>query len=122
MRVKRGVASHAKHKKIFQANKGYRMTKRRLIKVATEAYLHAGEYAFAGRKDKKRDFRSLWILRISEAVRQQGLTYSRFMSAMKKTNVELDRKVLAHLVVEHPNAFTAVVEKVKSAANFTNPS
>jgi len=122
MRVKRGVTTHAKHKKLLRANKGYRMTKRRLVQVAREAYLHAGEYAFAGRKNKKRDIRSLWVLRISEGVRREGLTYSRFMNAMKKTQVELDRKVLAYLVVEHPNAFRAVVEKVKGAATFTNPS
>jgi len=115
MRVKRGVTTHAKHKKIFRANKGYRMTKRRLIKVATEAYLHAGEYAFAGRKLRKRDFRSLWISRLSEALKIQGARYSTFINAMKKMNVQLDRKILAHLVVERPETFKAVVEKVTSA-------
>jgi large subunit ribosomal protein L20 len=115
MRVKRGVNTHAKHKKIFQANKGYRMTKRRLIKVAKEAYLHAGEYAFAGRKQKKRDFRSLWILRISEAVRIQGLSYSVFINKLKSAKIELDRKILANLVSEKPETFQAIVDKVKSA-------
>lgn len=114
MRVKRGVTSHARHKKIFQANKGYRMTKRRLIKVATDAHLHSGEYAFAGRKVKKRDFRSLWILRIGQAVKKEGLNYSGFMNLLKKTKIDLDRKVLAHLVVSHPEAFHAVVERVKT--------
>jgi large subunit ribosomal protein L20 len=122
MRVKRGVTSHAKHKKLLRANKGYRMTKRRLVQVAREAQLHAGEYAFAGRKNKKRDFRSLWVLRISEAVRKEGLTYSRFINAMKKSKVELDRKVLAYLAVEKPNAFHAVIEKVKGAVAFTTPT
>lgn len=114
MRVKRGVTSHAKHKKIFRANKGYRMTKRRLIKVATESYLHAGEYAFAGRKLRKRDFRALWITRISEALRLQGVAYSTFINSMKKLNIELDRKVLAHLVTEHPETFKSVVDHVKA--------
>lgn len=116
MRVKRGVTSHAKHKKIFQANKGYRMTKKRLIKVATEAYLHAGEYAFSGRKTKKRDFRSLWILRIGQAVRKEGLSYSKFIDLLKKGKVELDRKVLAYLVTNHPDTFHTIVEKVKAQA------
>lgn len=113
MRVKRGVTTHAKHKKIFRANKGYRMTKRRLIRVAREAYLHAGEYAFAGRKNKKRDFRRLWITRISEAVRQNGLSYSAFMSKLKSANIELDRKVLANLIVENPEVFEEIVDSVK---------
>jgi large subunit ribosomal protein L20 len=114
MRVKRGLTSHAKHKKLFQANKGYRMTKRRLTRVAKEAYLHAGEYAFAGRKLRKREFRRLWITRISEAVRQNGLSYSAFISKLKAGNIEVDRKVLANLIVEHPDAFAAVLEKVKT--------
>lgn len=113
MRVKRGVTSHAKHKKIFRANKGYRMTKRRLIKVATESYLHAGEYAFAGRKQRKRDFRALWITRLSEALKLEGMRYSTFINSMKKMNIELDRKILAHLVTEHPETFKAVVQEVK---------
>jgi len=115
MRVKRGVASRAKHKKIFQANKGYRMTKRRLIRVAKEAYLHAGEYAFAGRKQKKRDFRRLWIVRISEAVKQHGISYSVFINKMKKANITLNRKSLSNLVVSEPNVFAEVVKKAKSA-------
>ncbi len=114
MRVKRGVTSHAKHKKIFRANKGYRMTKRRLIKVAKEAYLHAGEYAYAGRKNRKRDFRRLWITRIGEAVKLRGLSYSSFVHQLKETHIELDRKVLATLVTDHPEAFEAIIDTVKS--------
>lgn len=113
MRVKRGVTSHAKHKKIFRANKGYRMTKRRLIKVATEAYLHAGEYAFAGRKLKKRDFRSLWITRISETVKTYGLSYSKFIKALKEKQIVIDRKIMAHLIVERPEAFKAIVDAIE---------
>jgi large subunit ribosomal protein L20 len=114
MRVKRGVTSHAKHKKIDVANKGYRMTKRRLTRVAKEAYLHAGEYAFAGRKLRKREFRRLWITRISETVRENGLSYSAFISKLKANNIEVDRKVLANLIVDHPEAFSAVLEKIKT--------
>lgn len=114
MRVTRGVSSHAKHKKLFRANKGYRMTKRRLTRVATEAYLHAGEYAFHGRKLKKRDFRRLWITRISETVKQNGLSYSAFISKLKANNIVVDRKVLSNLILEHPEAFAAVLEKVRT--------
>jgi len=114
MRVKRGVATHAKHKKLFQANKGYRMTKRRLTRVAMQAHLHSGEYAFAGRKLKKRDFRRLWITRISEAVKQNGLSYSMFIHKLKAANITVDRKILADLVLENPETFTAIVEKAKS--------
>lgn len=116
MRVKRGVTTHAKHKKVFVANKGYRMTKRRNIRVAKQAYLHAGEHAYRGRKEKKRNFRRFWILRISEAVKQQGMSYSVFMNKLKTAKIELDRKILAYLVTEHPEAFTAVVDKIKSSS------
>lgn len=114
MRVKRGVQASAKHKKIFQANKGYRMTKRRLIRVATQAYLHAGEHAHTGRKNRKRDFRQLWITRISEASKQRGLSYSAFISKMKAANIELDRKVLSNLVTDHPEVFDEIVDRVKT--------
>lgn len=114
MRIKRAVTSHAKHKKIFRANKGYRMTKRRLIRVAKEAYLHAGEYAFAGRKNKKRDFRALWITRISHAVSQKGMSYSVFMNKLKKTHITIDRKIMAHLIVNKPESFDAIFDKVKT--------
>ncbi len=108
MRVKRGVTSRAKHKKLFEANKGYRMTKRRLVRVAKEAYLHAGEYAFAGRKNKKRDFRATWISRISHAVSLKGTSYSKFMNNLKKANIAIDRKIMAHLIVNKPEVFDAL--------------
>ena len=114
MRVKRGITTHAKHKKLLVANKGYRMTKRRLVRVAREAYLHAGEYAFAGRKLRKRDFRRLWIMRISEAVKLQGLSYSSFMHKMKEAHVEIDRKILANLLIENPDSFSHLVDKVQT--------
>jgi len=114
MRVKRGTVSKRKHNKIFAANKGYRMTKRRLIKVATEAYLHAGEYAYAGRKDRKRDMRKLWITRISEAVKLRGLSYSSFVHRLKEANIELDRKMLSNLVIEDPDVFDEIFNQVKT--------
>lgn len=90
------------------------MTKRRLIRTATQAYLHAGEYAHSGRKNRKRDFRQLWITRISEATKQNGLSYSAFMSRLKAANIEMDRKVLANLVTENPEIFEDIVDKVKT--------
>jgi len=114
MRVKRGVTSRAKHNKLFRANKGYRMTNRRLTSRATEAYLHAGEYAFAGRKNRKRDFRALWITRVSEAVKLRGLSYSSFIHKMKAANIELDRKTMANLIVDDPSVFDAIFDKIKS--------
>lgn len=114
MRVKRGLTTHAKHKKLLVANKGYRMTKRRLVRTAKQAYLHAGEYAFEGRRNRKRDFRRLWITRISEAVKQNGLSYSAFMSKLKSSNIEVDRKILSNLIIENPEAFVDIIDKVKS--------
>lgn len=114
MRVKRGVQAKNKHKKIFVANKGYRMTKRRLIRSATDAYLHAGEYAHSGRKNKKRDFRQLWISRISEASKQNGLSYSAFMSKLKAANIDIDRKILANLITDDPEVFEDIVDRVKT--------
>lgn len=90
------------------------MTKRRLIRVATQAYLHAGEYAHTGRKNRKRDFRQLWITRISEAVKQNGLSYSVFMKKMKAANIQLDRKILANLITDDPSVFSAIVDKIKT--------
>lgn len=90
------------------------MTKRRLIKSATEAYLHAGEYAFTGRKDRKRDMRELWITRVSEAVKMRGLSYSSFIHRLKEANIDLDRKTLANLIVEDPEVFDVILEEVKS--------
>lgn len=114
MRVKRGTTSRAKHNKLFVANKGYRMTKRHLTSAAMEAYLHAGEYAFAGRKNRKRDFRELWITRISEAVKLRGLSYSSFIHKLKEANIILDRKTMANLVVEDPEVFETLLKQVHS--------
>lgn len=112
-RVKRGVVSHQKHKKLLSLTKGYQGTRSRLVKVAREAALHAGEYAFAGRRNKKRDFRSLWITRISEAAKQEGIPYSRFISELNKNNIKIDRKILADLVLNDRETFKKIVSEVK---------
>lgn len=112
-RVKRGIVSRRKHKKLLELTKGYRGTKSRLVKVAHEAALHAGAYAFHGRKRRKRDFRRLWITRIGEASKQEGTSYSVLMNKLKKANVELDRKILSDLVVNDINAFKQIVDRVK---------
>jgi len=90
------------------------MTKRRLIRSATQAYLHAGEYAHSGRKNRKRDFRQLWITRINEAVKQNGLSYSAFMSKLKAADIDLDRKILANLITDDPEIFEEIVDSVKT--------
>jgi len=110
-RVKRGMVSRRKHNKIFELAKGYRGTRSRLIKTATEAVLHADQYAYHGRKRKKRDFRRLWIVRIGEAVKAEGHSYSTFVNAMKIKNIQLDRKILANLVLDNREAFTVIVKK-----------
>jgi large subunit ribosomal protein L20 len=112
-RIKRGTVSKRKHKKLLGLTKGYRGTKSKLVKVAKEASLHAGQYAYAGRKDKKGDFRRLWITRIGEAAKEQGVSYSVFMNKLKKANIELDRKILSSLIVEDPEAFKHIVDRVK---------
>ena len=113
-RVKRGMISRQRHKKIFELNKGYRMTRRRLIKVASESALHAGEYAFAGRKNKKRDFRRLFITRINGACENLGLSYSQFIAGLKKAKIALDRKILAELISSDFETFKKVVEKARA--------
>jgi len=113
-RIKRGIVSRRKHKKILKLTKGYLALKSRAVRVAKQASLHAGQYAYHGRKLRKRDFRALWITRISQAVKQEGLSYSVFINKLKKANIELDRKILSSLVVDDPNTFKLVVDKIKS--------
>ena len=115
MRVKTGNIRRKRHKKVLKLTKGYRMTKSKLYKVANEAMLHAGQYAFIGRKLRKRNFRRLWIQRINAGLRQHEIKYSRFINLAKKANVQLDRKTLSYLATEDTNAFKAVVDKVKEA-------
>jgi large subunit ribosomal protein L20 len=114
MRIKTGPTRHRKHKKILKSTQGYRMSKHRLIKVAKEAALHAGQYAYVGRKRRKRDFRCLWITRIQAGTRENGLSYNRFIAGLKKAKIELDRKILAELALNQPTVFKTIVEKVKS--------
>jgi large subunit ribosomal protein L20 len=114
MRVKRGVTSHAKHKKLRAQTKGYSLVRRSSIRQARQAVLKALQYQYRDRRNKKRDFRSLWIVRINAAVAPLGLSYSAFMGALKKAGITLDRKVLAELAVNQPKAFAAVVETAKA--------
>ena len=113
MRVKRGLVSKRKHNKLKALTKGYRGTKSRLVKMQHEAALHAGAYAFHGRKLKKRDIRSLWIIRIGEAAKKEGLSYSEFMGKLKKDKVEIDRKILSDLVLNDLETFKKIVARVK---------
>jgi len=102
-----------KHKKILKMAKGYRMSRHKQFKKAMEAVLHAGEYAFAGRKRKKRDFRRLWIIRLNAAVRQLGLKYSQFIHQLKEKKVAIDRKILANIALQYPKVFEKIVGLVK---------
>ena len=112
-RIKRGIVSKRKHKKLLKATKGYTGTKSRLIRDAKEAYFHAGQYAYHGRKLKKRDIRALWITRISEAAKKEGISYSVLINKLKKANIELDRKILNDLVQNDPETFRQIVASVK---------
>lgn len=114
MRVKGGLTSHKRHLKLRNQNKGFRGSKSKLNKVAHEARLHAGQYAFVGRKDRKNDFRKLWIVRISEALNPFGLNYSKFINNLAKANIKLNRKILADLVVNSPETFKQIVDKSKN--------
>ena len=114
-RVKRGVTAHAKHKKVYKAAKGFYGRRKNTIRAAKAAVDKAGQYAFIGRKLKKRNFRALWIQRINAAVRPFGMTYSRFINGLAKSGVVVDRKVLSDLAIHEPAAFQAIAEKAKAA-------
>jgi large subunit ribosomal protein L20 len=114
-RVKRGVTGHAKHKKVYKAAKGYYGRRKNTIRVAKQAVEKANQYAFRDRKRRKRTFRALWIQRLNAAVREFGLTYSRFIDGLGRAGVTVDRKVLSDLAIREPAAFQAIVEKAKSA-------
>ena len=114
-RVKRGIRTRARHKKVLKQAKGYFGKKSKLFKVANQAVLKSGNYAYRGRKQKKRDFRKLWITRINAAARINGMSYSRFMDGLKKAGVELDRKVLSDIAITDPKGFAALVEQAKGA-------
>ena len=113
-RVKRGVQAKARHKKVLKQAKGFRGARSRTYKVAKQAVMRAGQYAYRDRRVKKRVFRSLWIVRINSAARENGLTYSQLISGLKKANIDLDRKVLASLAVNDKEAFSLIVEQAKS--------
>jgi large subunit ribosomal protein L20 len=114
-RIKRGVTTHAKKKRILDAAKGYYGRRKNTIRIARQAVEKAGQYAYRDRKVKKRNFRALWIQRINAAVRAEGLTYGRFMHGLKLAGVELDRKILADLAVHEAESFRAIVKQAESA-------
>ena len=116
-RVKRGVTSHAKHKKVLKAVKGQWGRRKNTIRVARQAMEKALQYAYRDRKAKKREFRSLWIQRINAGVRSEGMTYSKFINGLNKSGIKLDRKVLAELAYNNPQAFKNIVKKVQSSLN-----
>jgi len=113
-RVKRGVTARARHKKVLDAAKGYRGRRSRVYRVARQAVMRAGQYAYRDRRNKKRVFRALWITRINAATREHGLTYSKFINGLKKAEIALDRKVLADMAVTDKPAFAAIVNQVKA--------
>jgi large subunit ribosomal protein L20 len=102
-----------KHRKIKQAARGFKQARRRRVKAAKEALMHAGRYAYVGRKDRKGDMRALWITRLSAAVKARGLSYSKFISGLKKEKIELDRKVLSDIAINDPEAFDKIVAEIK---------
>ncbi|KFZ31991.1 50S ribosomal protein L20 [Pseudidiomarina salinarum] len=114
-RVKRGVTARARHKKVLKQAKGYYGARSRVYRVAKQAVIKAGQYAYRDRRNKKRQFRQLWIVRINAAARQNGLSYSRFINGLKKASVEIDRKILADIAVHDQKGFAALVEKAKGS-------
>jgi len=113
-RVKRGVTAHARHKKVLKKAKGYYGARRKVYRVAKQAVIKAGQYAYRDRRQRKRQFRQLWIARINAAARENGLSYSRFINGLKKAGVEIDRKVLADIAVFDKPGFAAIAEKAKA--------
>ena len=116
-RVKRGVTSHAKHKKVLKAVKGQWGRRKNTIRVARQAMEKAMQYAYRDRRAKKREFRSLWIQRINAGVRAEGLTYSKFINGLNKSGIKLDRKILAEIAYDTPEAFKTIVKKAQAALN-----
>lgn len=114
-RVKRGVTAHARHKKVLKAAKGYYGARSRTYRVAVQAVTKAGQYAYRDRRQKKRQFRQLWIVRINAAARMNGLSYSKFINGLKKASIEIDRKILSDIAIQDQSTFVALVEKAKNA-------
>ena len=116
-RVKRGVTSKAKHKKVLKAVKGQWGRRKNTIRVARQAMEKAMQYAYRDRRAKKREFRSLWVQRINAGVRAEGLTYSKFINGLNKSGIKLDRKILAEIAYDNPEAFKTIVKKAQAALN-----
>ena len=116
-RTKRGVTSHAKHKKVLKAVKGQWGRRKNTIRVARQAMEKAMQYAYRDRRNKKRTFKSLWIQRINSGVRAEGLTYSKFINGLNKSGIKMDRKILAEIAYDNPEAFKTIVKKAQSALN-----
>ncbi|MDH4381573.1 MAG: 50S ribosomal protein L20 [Gammaproteobacteria bacterium] len=114
-RVKRGTIAHARHKKVLDRAKGYYGRRKNVYRVATQAVTKAGQYAYRDRKQRKREFRALWIVRINAAARLNGLNYARFINGLLRASIEVDRKVLADLAVHEPEAFAVLAERAKAA-------
>jgi len=117
-RVKRGVTAHAKHKKVLKAAKGFYGRRKNTIRIAKQAVEKSLQYAYRDRKNRKRNFRALWIQRINAAVREHGLTYGRFIDGLNKAGIEIDRKVLSDMAIHEPAAFAALVAKSKTALEY----
>ena len=116
-RVKRGVTSRAKHKKVLKAVKGQWGRRKNTIRIARQAMEKAMQYAYRDRRNKKREFKSLWIQRINAGVRSEGLTYSNFINGLNKSGIKLDRKILAEIAYDNPEAFKTIVKKAQAALN-----
>ena len=114
-RVKRGVTSHAKHKKVLKAVKGQWGRRKNTIRIARQAMEKSMQYAYRDRRNKKREFKSLWIQRINAGVRTEGLTYSKFINGLSKSGIKLDRKILAEIAYDNPEAFKTIVKKAQAA-------
>ena len=117
-RVKRGVTAHAKHKKVLKAAKGFYGRRKNTIRIAKQAVEKSLQYAYRDRKNRKRNFRALWVQRINAAVREHGLTYARFIDGLNKAGIEIDRKVLSDMAIHEPQAFAALVAKAKVSLEY----
>jgi large subunit ribosomal protein L20 len=117
-RVKRGVTSHAKHKKVLKAAKGFYGRRKNTIRIAKQAVEKSLQYAYRDRKNRKRNFRALWVQRINAAAREHGLTYARFIDGLNKAGIEIDRKVLSDMAIHEPQAFAALVAKAKTSLEY----
>ncbi|MDO8660795.1 MAG: 50S ribosomal protein L20 [Candidatus Woesearchaeota archaeon] len=113
-RTKTGTVKRRRHNKVLKAARGFKQARSNRYKVAKEAVLHAGQYAYEGRKNRKREMRSIWIVRLNAAVREHDMSYSRFIKGLKTANINLDRKMLSDIAIQDPQAFTEIVSKVKS--------